>query len=57
LIAAEKLSRKCRAMEITPAFVDVAIRRWQKTTGKEARLEATGKSYAEVEAERLGAGA
>lgn len=52
LIAAEKLGRKCRAMEIVPAFVDVALRRWEKATGKEAVLEATGRTFAETAAER-----
>ncbi|HTF90904.1 MAG TPA: DNA methyltransferase [Planctomycetota bacterium] len=45
LIAAEKLGRKCRAMEITPAFVDVAIKRWQKATGKDATLEGTSQTF------------
>ena len=44
IIAAEKLRRRCRAIEIQPAFVDVAIRRWQKATGSEATLD--GKTYA-----------
>ncbi len=52
LIAAEKLNRRCRAMEISPAFVDVAIRRWQKATGKRAMLD--GKSFDEVKVERGG---
>ena len=39
IIAAEKLGRRCRAIEIQPAFVDVAIRRWEKATGKEATLD------------------
>ncbi len=52
LIAAEKLGRKCRAMEIGPAFVDVAIRRWQEATGKDAMLDETGLTYAEVAAQR-----
>ena len=56
LVAAEKLGRRCRAMEITPAFVDAAIRRWQKATGKQAILEGTGKSYDELRAERVPAG-
>ena len=50
LVAAEKLHRRCRAIEIQPAFVDVAIRRWQKATGKDATLD--GKTYAEVAADR-----
>ncbi|NQU49409.1 MAG: DNA modification methylase [Planctomycetes bacterium] len=48
LLAAEKLGRKCCAMEITPAFVDVAIRRWEKATGKTATLEDTKQTYAET---------
>ena len=50
LIAAEKLLRRCRAMELEPAFVEVAIRRWEKATGKSATLD--GRSYADVVAER-----
>lgn len=52
LIAAEKLGRKCRAMEISPAFVDVALRRWEKATGKSATLDGTGKTFAAIAAER-----
>jgi hypothetical protein len=38
IIAAERTSRKARALEIDPAYVDVAIRRWQQLTGKSATL-------------------
>jgi len=38
LMAAENLQRKCRAMELQPVFVDVALRRWEAATGKEAVL-------------------
>jgi DNA modification methylase len=51
LIAAERLGRRCRAMEIQPAFVDVAIRRWQKASGKQAVLEAEGRTYDAIHAE------
>jgi len=54
LIAAEKLRRRCRAMEISPAFVDVAIRRWEKATGKQAVLDGSGQSFAVVSKERVG---
>ncbi len=50
LIAAEKLGRRCRAMELEPAFVDVALRRWETATGKGATLEGTGQAFAEVAA-------
>jgi DNA modification methylase len=33
LIACERLSRKCRAVEISPAYVAVAIDRWVTMTG------------------------
>jgi ribosomal protein L11 methylase PrmA len=40
LIAAERTGRKARALEIDPAYVDVALRRWQTYTGKAAILAA-----------------
>ena len=36
LIAAERLGRRCFAMEREPAYVQVAIERWQRFTGKHA---------------------
>jgi len=33
LIACERLNRKCRAVEISPAYVAVAIQRWVDVTG------------------------
>jgi DNA modification methylase len=33
LIAAERTGRICRAIEIDPLYVDVAIRRWVAVTG------------------------
>ena len=52
LIAAEKSGRRCCAMEISPPFVDVAIRRWQKATGEQATLDGDGRSFAEIAGER-----
>ena len=34
LIACEQLSRQCRAVEISPAYVAVAIQRWADATGQ-----------------------
>jgi DNA modification methylase len=51
LIAAERTGRRCRAIEISPPFVDVAIKRWEKATGLEATLDG-GATFAEVAAER-----
>ena len=52
LIAAESLSRRCFGMELSPAYVDVAVRRWQKATGREAVLESEGTSFAQTAANR-----
>ena len=52
LIAAERTGRRCRAIEITPVYVDVAIRRWQKATGQEATLDGDGRTFNVVAAER-----
>ncbi|MFO1076684.1 MAG: DNA modification methylase [Planctomycetota bacterium] len=52
LIAAERTGRRCRAIEITPAYIDVAIRRWEKATGKDAVLSGTGATFADVATER-----
>ncbi len=48
LIAAERVGRVCYGIEIDPAYVDVAIRRWQKLTGDQAIHTANGKSFDEL---------
>jgi DNA modification methylase len=52
-IAAERTGRKARALEIDPAYVDVAIRRWQQFTGKSALLAPLEDSFEEVAEQRL----
>jgi DNA modification methylase len=52
LIAAERLGRRCRGMELEAAFVDGTVRRWEAATGKTAMLEASGESFAAVAAGR-----
>jgi DNA modification methylase len=43
LLACEKLGFACRAMELSPAYCDVAVARWEKATGRKAeRLPADG---------------
>lgn len=37
IIAAERLGRRCNALEIEPRWVDVAVERWQSFTGKKAQ--------------------
>jgi 16S rRNA G966 N2-methylase RsmD len=38
LIACERLNRKCRAIEISPAYVSVALQRWADLTGRTPEL-------------------
>jgi DNA modification methylase len=39
VIAAEQLGRKCYGMEISPAYCDVIVQRWENLTGKKAVLD------------------
>src|SRR4051812_13659502 len=52
LIAAERTGRKARAIEIDPAYVDVAVRRWEAYTGKCATLESCGETFEAIEEQR-----
>jgi DNA modification methylase len=52
IIAAEMTGRACDAIELNPAYVDVAIRRWQDFTGEAAILEGTGAAFVDVSAKR-----
>ena len=36
IVACEQLGRRCRALELDPAYAQVAIERWQAFTGREA---------------------
>ena len=44
LLAAERVGRIARVVEVEPKCCDVIIKRWQKMTGKEAHLE-SGESF------------
>jgi DNA modification methylase len=35
ILACEQLNRKCRAIELSPAYVDVAVQRWADFTGQD----------------------
>lgn len=52
LLAAEQIGRIGYALEIDPAYVDTAIRRWQALTGEAATLAETGLAFDAVAAER-----
>lgn len=55
-MAGEANGRRVFAMEISPAYIDVAVERWQAETGRDALLDADGRSFTQVKAARLGNG-
>jgi DNA modification methylase len=54
IMAAERVGRRARALEIEPRFVDVAIRRWQAFTRRDAIHALSGLSFDEVGANSSG---
>jgi DNA modification methylase len=48
LIAAERIGRVCRGIEIDPLYVDTAIRRWQAYTGDKAVQATSGIRFDDV---------
>ena len=48
MIAAEKLGRQARLVELDPGFCDVIVKRWQEFTGRLAVLDGDGRSFNEV---------
>src|SRR6266550_3203484 len=51
ILAAERVGRHARALEIESRFVDVAIRRWQAFTRRDAVHAETGLSFDEIAAD------
>ncbi len=45
LIAAQTTGRACLGLELDPAYVDIAVRRWQAFTGEKASLLADGRLF------------
>ena len=52
VIAAERIGRRARLIELDPHYVDLIVRRWQVVTGGSAPLAANGRNFTELEAER-----
>jgi len=52
LMAAEKTGRVCYGLEIDPLYVDTVVRRWQAFTGQQAVHSATGRTFADLQADR-----
>jgi DNA modification methylase len=48
IIAAEMTGRSCHAIELSPAYVDVAVMRWQAFTGETAFRESDGRPFNEM---------
>jgi DNA modification methylase len=53
LIAAETCQRACLGIELNPAYVDVAVQRWQHLTGEKAILDREGADFDTVAAARI----
>lgn len=48
IIAGEMTGRSIHAIELSPEYVDVAVKRWQDFTGQQAIHEASGKTFEEL---------
>ena len=53
IIAGEMTGRCVYAMELSPEYVDVAVKRWQDFTGQKAILESNGCTFEDVASDRL----
>jgi DNA modification methylase len=51
ILAAQRTGRRAYAMELDPVYVDTAIRRWERMTGRQASY-AGGETFAEIGFER-----
>ena len=49
ILAAERLGRRAMCVEIEPRYVDLAIRRWQEFTGKDAIHAESGRTFNDIE--------
>ena len=52
MIAAERTGRQARLIELDPLYVDVAVRRWEHLSNRDAIHTASGRTFAEVTAAR-----
>jgi DNA modification methylase len=53
IIAAAMTGRACHAIELSPAYVDVGVKRWQDFTGEAAVLDGDGRTFDQIAAERM----
>jgi DNA modification methylase len=52
ILAAERVGRRGYGLELDPLYVDVAVRRWQAYTRRDATLKSTGQTFDEIAAVR-----
>ncbi len=48
LIAADLLKRRCYAVELEPAYVDIVIRRWEARSPESSTLDGDGRTFHEI---------
>jgi DNA modification methylase len=48
IMAAEQVGRRAYCIEIDPLYADVAIRRWQRASRRDAILQSTGQTFEEL---------
>lgn len=53
IIAGEMTGRHIYAIELNPAYVDVAVKRWQDFTGKQATLDGSDTTFDQMTEERI----
>lgn len=56
IVAGERTGRRIYGMEINPGYVDIAVARWEKESGRKATLDGSTMTFDDVRKERLGAG-
>ncbi|WP_375597123.1 site-specific DNA-methyltransferase [Devosia sp. Naph2] len=56
ILAAERTGRVCRAIELDPRYVDLAVHRWQALSGTAAVLHGDGRNFEELAACRAAEG-
>lgn len=52
ILAAERTGRRARCLELEPKYVDAAIRRWEKATGRDAIHSESDLTFAQLTAKR-----
>jgi DNA modification methylase len=57
ILAAERVGRRACGLEIEPRFVDLAVRRWQAFTRRDAIHDESGRTFDELAAEHRGGSA